>query len=391
MNGVPEDLDRAVRAIADQVPTGYATLTEITARGRRMRRRRTAAVGSVAALAVLVSALGVPLAVNWAERTGPQPAASTSASPSASPTVSSSPRVWTTAAQRLLVNGATGTVTHGDGTKAGIDGPTRLTELLPTGKLRALKTPSYNGGLVNVVALPSGGLVALGIKDLKPGTQRTDGVDVTDLEIHLVVVRPDGTVAQSPNVRIQGEDVELAAADEKTAILRRERGLFQRDLASGKERRLSALPAADSIGAVSLVASAIAVVRTEEQCPSIHIGPLVGPSRRLALPGDPSRCGVGEMRFSPDGSSLAVVYGPRQADRVRLAVFDVATGALVSDSELYSAPDPLGMIEPGTPDLRGIAWLDDRTVRAAVTTLPRGATRAYRYTELLRIVDVQVR
>jgi hypothetical protein len=403
VNPVPEDLDRAVRDVARHLPAQYATLTEITTRGRRMRRRRTAAVGSIAALAVLGGALGVPVVVKRAEgRTAPQPAASATTSPSPTPSVGVSPRTWTTAAQRLLLNGSTASVTHSDGSTAGVDGPTTTTELLPTGKVRAVKVPSYNGGVVDPVLLTSGGLVGLGIQNLQPGVPRPDGPDVTGLEIRLVVIRPDGSTASKRNVRIQGEYVDLLAADDKSAVLWRKHGVFLRDLATGDEQRL---PAASTlaggnvgetsphgkIGAVSLTAQAIAIVQ-EGHCPTVQIGGLVtGTPHALKLPGEPSRCGVGDMRFSPDGTSLAVAYGPIGAEKVRLAVFDTATGALVSDSALYSAPDPLGMLEAGTPDLRGIAWMDDRTVRAAVTTLPPGAKRTYRYTELLRVVDIQVR
>ncbi|MCP2324877.1 WD40 repeat protein [Hamadaea flava] len=401
MNAIPEDLDGAVRAVAEHAPGGYATLAEITARGRQARRRRTVAVSSLAAFAVLGSALGVPLVVKRADgRTGPQPETSaTTAAPT--PTSSPSPRIWTSAAQRLLLNGSGGSVTHSDGSQAGIDGPTGPTELLPTGKVRALRTPTFNAGVVDLLAKPDGGLVMLGIQNLQPGVARTDGPNVSGLEIRLVVVRPDGTTSSKRNIRVQGEYVSLLAADEDTAILWRKHGVFRRTIATGQEERLvsaSAIAggnvddAQTRIGAVSLVGQAIAVVRPMGPCPTIQIGSLTsGTHRQLTLRGNPRDCGVGDMRFSPDGTSLAVAYGQRSAKDVRLAVFDTATGALVSDSALYSTPDPVGLMEPGTAELRGLAWLDDRTVRAAVTALPHGATRTYRYTELLRIVDLQVR
>ena len=404
MNTVPEDLDRAIRALADGVPPAHLSLAETTARGRRLRRRRTITVCSVAAFAVLAGALGVPAMLRQADaRPAPQPAASTTATASPSPTVSASPRSWTTAAQRLLINGSGATLQRGDGSTAGIEGPTTITEVLPGGKVQTLKTPKFNSGVDGFIPLPGGGAVLTGVRNLKPGEQRTDGPNVSGLEIRLVVQRPDGSIATNRNIRIQGEYVTLLAADAHRAVLWRGHGVYLRDLATGMEERLPGATAlaggnVNSDGAtpritgVSIAAQAIAVTQGG-LCPSIKIGGWQRDEvRTLALPNSPSRCAVGEMRFSPNGDALAVAYSPERAKgETRLAVYDTKSGALVSDTSLYVSVEQLAMLESGSPELRGMAWLDDRTVRVAVTLLPVGATKIYRYQELLRLIDTQVR
>jgi hypothetical protein len=402
VNTIPEELDRAVRAVADHIPAGRLSLPEITARGRRLRRRRTATVCSVAAVAILAGAVGVPTMLRRADaRPAPQPAASTTASASPSPTVSASPRTWTTAAQRLLLNQSSGSVIHADGSTAGINGSTGFVELLPSGKLRTLKTPKYNAD-IDLIPLPGGGAVLLGSDVSQPG-QFPDGPNITGLRIELAVQRPDGSIASKRNVRIQGEYVDLLTADEQTAVLWRKRGVYLHDLATGQEQKLAGATAlaggnVDQNTAPTRVAAMSAQGRTIAVtqgtiCPVIKIGGWnTGAARTLALPDSPARCAVGEMRYSPDGDALAVAYSPRiESKQVRLAVYDTGSGALVSDNELYTAADPLAMLEPGSPELRGIAWLDSRTVRTAVTLLPPGAKKNYRYQDLLRLIDIQVR
>jgi hypothetical protein len=301
-----------------------------------------------------------------------------------------------------MINGSGGTLTHADGSTSGIEGPTSFTELLPSGRLQTLKTPKFNSGVDGYIPLPGGGAVLTGIRDLKPGEQRTDGPDISGLEIRLVVLRPDGSEAGNRNIRIQGEYVTLLDADAETAILWREHGVYLHDLATGQEQRLAAastLAGANvdndgraTVNAVSTAGQLIAVTRFAP-CPSIKItGWRAGPTQTLTLPGSPSRCSVGDMRFSPNGDAIAVDYSPPQRrEEVRLAVYDTKSGALVSDSALYQSVEPLGILGPGSPELRGLAWPDDRTVRVAVTLLPVGATKVYHYQELLRLIDTQVR
>ncbi|NUU26442.1 MAG: hypothetical protein HOV68_33800 [Streptomycetaceae bacterium] len=66
-------------------------------------------------------------------------------------------------------------------------------------------------------------------------------------------------------------------------------------------------------------------------------------------------------------------------------------GGVVTDQPLYDSPEPLGRPEPGTAGFGGLAWLDDRAVRVATMIPPAGANRIYRYTEVLKLVDVAVR
>lgn len=393
MNQIPRDVSDAVRLAAREILSPPFSLDTTKARGARMHRRRRRVLTSVGIGAVtVVTAAGAALVVEHRPATRPAPDQS----------VATTPAIRTTSAQRLVLNQSSGSITRANGSQAGVDAPNGFVELLPDGTLRTLTPPQFNAGVDSLVALPDGGQVLLGIVDLMPGVKRPDGEDVVGVEDRLVAQRPDGSIVANRNVRIPGQSVRLIGADARSAVLWRSGGIVEHDIMTGTEAPLpgptsallgqQALPLAVSTQA-RLVAGSTGQVTTGGRCSTVVIVGYTGSPAPLQLPGASSRCALLDIRFSPTGDALAVAYAPTtQATPLlaRLAVFDSHTGALIDDQSLYTARWPLGA-DLASSDLRGLAWLDDRTVRAAVDVLPDDAHRTYRYQELLTPVDLTVR
>jgi hypothetical protein len=417
MNQIPHEVSEMVHRTAREIVIPSFSVDEVKARGVRLRRRRRVVFSATAAALVVATAVAMPPLVR---HLGPSPRTPAAATPSRTATISHA--VWRTAAQRLVLDQGAASVGTDTGS-AEIDAPAGFVELLPDGRLRTLSTPHFNAGILDLIALSGGGQVLLGIVDLMPGVARGDGDNVAGVEDRLVARRPDGSVITDRNVRIQGEALRLVDADDTSAFLWRTTGMYQRDLVSGRETRLAGPSAVFTTGTspgdgtvdlharpVTVAPGAQLVAGLTSRMPGHCLASNVQGAREaivvvgfdgnpltLSLPQAQVGCSVLGMRFSPAGDALAVVYAVVNGDgadatpiQARLAIFDSHTGAVMTDTPLFSAAMPAQLFIGGS-DLRGLAWLDERTVRAAIDTLPDNASGHYHYQDLLRTVDLTVR
>jgi hypothetical protein len=392
MNKIPNDVSDAVRMAASEISVPSFSLDTTKARGARLRRRRQVLTSVGVGAVTIVTAAGATFVLGHRPATRPSPTQS----------AATAPAIGTTSAQRLVLNQSSGSITRADGSRSGVDAPNGFVELLPDGTLRTLTPPRFNAGIDSLVALPDGGQVLLGIVDLRPGVKRPDGEGVVGIEDRLVAQRPDGSIVANRNVRIHGETVRLIGADARSAVLWRSSGIVEHDILAGTETSLPgptsaflgepALPLAVSTQA-RLVAGSTGQTPTGGRCSTVVLVGYTGTTTPVTLPSASSHCALLDVRFSPTGDALAVAYAPStQATplQARLAVFDSQAGRLIDDQALYTAAWPLGT-DLASSDLRGLAWLDERTVRAAVDVLPDDAHRTYRYQELLTTVDLTIR
>ena len=377
MNDIPSDLAEAVRHAAAAVPDERHSLADVHRRRRRHQRRRVATVAGVAVLAV---AAGVPLLVN---RSGPAPEPFATASATVPVTVPAGP------AQRLLLGNGYYVIGN-----VGVRGPRGIAEVDASGGL--FTRPVLNlDSADSVVGLPDGRLVMLGPVDLKPGVSREDGPNVTDLAIRLVVTTAAGGGPEyEENVRIVGETVRLIGATATGAYLLRDgKRVAFHEFGSGTERPM---PAASStvVAAgdpdrfdVSVQGDRLLLTEVADDGSArlrVHDlatgADLLGGPVTVGAPGTAVRA----VRLSPDGRHVAV--GLASQTEYMLATVPVAAAPRVRNTVLGSTGD--NRKAPG--DVQGIAFTDDRTVRVAWYVLPPGADRVYDLAEVLKVSTVTV-
>lgn len=389
MTAVPDDLAAAVHRAARATPPHAADLANVHRRYRARRRRR--AVAAAGGLVVLVALSGgaVPLLTGPRDPSSPATAPTTTAAvPATSPPTTTALVPTPAPAQRLLIDGGGGTwQPDNGGPEVGLVGGV-ADEVLPDGTVRRHRVPK---GWEQTVALPDGRLVGLQLTDLMPGVRRRDGPDVEGLSIKLVVLGPDDAVEQAREVRVKGEGVELLGADGRAAYLARDGGIVAHDLATGQEKFLlrSSTAGVDLLAAsqTELGPDRLVEQRSDDGCRT-DVRRLSDGKRILRLTVE-GLCENG-LRLSPNGRLVAVPYH-RLLNRTgsgreqRLAVFDIATGALRADQLVGTprrAPVPGG--------IQGVAWADNTTVRVAWGAVPEGADRVYSVAEVMKVVTVSV-
>ncbi|MFF5229009.1 hypothetical protein [Dactylosporangium sp. NPDC000521] len=380
-----DDLIATVRRAAGAVPASAPDLGSVQRRHRRRRSRHAVATGA-AVLALLAGASAV--AARLTPSTAPAPAAS---APSGAP----SPTSTDAAAPPVQIH------RHGDsvftdeaGKELGFRLPHGLVTLSGT-RISAVDKPSAVDGVRQWLPLPGGGYILLGSKDLAPGTQRTDGVNVTDLEVRLVTLAADGHVTMSRNVRIQGKDVALAGVGEiggaaVAYLARTHGGMVAHNLATGAETRLTALDAAVADPANTYSVQHGVLLSASSGTCQLRAWDLRG--RALwTRPGQPAtgdRCAYAdEAAVSPDGRRLAfpiVSYPDRDRAVTRLAIVDLAHGTVrTADISQVTA---VGSMIVGAGIL-GLAWSGD-VIHVAWPALPRPADRVYELSEVLSTTDI---
>ncbi|GGM16015.1 hypothetical protein ACFFX1_03415 [Dactylosporangium sucinum] len=361
-----DELTEAVRGAARAVPPNAPDLEGVLRRHKR-RRRRHALSAAAAALAVLLAGAAVvlrePAPTNPTLDPSPSPVTSTAA---AAPGF-----------QRLNLDFRSAQIA-GDKTRSvGVQQPPGLLELAPDGRtILSVPLPDVVDDARNHILLPDGRTVLLGSKDLKPGTKRTDGVDVTDLEIRLVVLSPAGAVTLSRNVRIQGQDVGLVGATATEAYLSRPAGIVRHDLATGAEQPLSGAPA-DTF----MIESGLALTLDVTTC-QLGVHALATDILMTTLHLPTSSCGTfHQVRISPDGRLLATAtWDPFSAAVPSVAVCRLADSRAAVYELAGRAGDPPGVL--------GLAW-SGSTLRVAQAVLPPDANRMYPLAEVLKTRDIE--
>jgi hypothetical protein len=368
MTLTPDDVAEAVRHAATPKSPYSTDLESLRRRAVRRRRRHQAAAAACAAALVGVGAVTVPAALSKES-----PAAGTlTAAPAAPGELARRPP-----AQRLLLHGGGHTLEVPGKSKAGITNSGGQGELRADGSVVRHAIPGVDGWY-SAFGRADGKLVVLGHTDLKPGTTRDDGPDVAGLSIELKVLRADGSVELTREVRVKGEGVSLVAADKGSAYLVRPSGLLSHDLATGREELI--LPAAALNGAdgrlIDVAGDAVAVV---DGC-QVHV--FARPTGQQRTQASLPCTDAAQVRLSPDGRLAAVTY--RTGDELRITVLDTETGASRATRTLPALP------QPAIVDVYGIAWTDATSVRVAWASLPRDADRLYQLEELLKTQTVSV-
>ncbi|GIE27053.1 hypothetical protein Ait01nite_000980 [Actinoplanes italicus] len=374
MERIPQDMAEAVRVAAGAARGYPGDLADIHRRARRFRRRQM--VLSAAAVVAVVAGAGAGVSLMRRAEPAPPPAATGEpvvAVPSVAPSTgpASSPAAKGPV-QHLVLRDADGTYEAPSGKRFEIGGETRLAEILPDGTLVTHDVVGSRNW-ERLVVLADGSLVALGSHDTRPGTKRTDGPDVTGVEYRLVVTRPDGKVRIQRDVRRQGEPVVLVTATATTAYLWRPAGLVSHNLTTGKERivvRSAAVQVgdADQIRFIDLSGNRLAIARMRDECvPRVYD---VTTGRLVAeIPLTASGCiALSDMRVSPDGATLAVVY-----DRNGEKGLDSAADQIrISDGKVLNGTFMLNQGFEKIPPAITAAWENDKTLRLAV--YPVGAS-----------------
>ncbi|MEO3742675.1 hypothetical protein [Plantactinospora sp. B5E13] len=380
---VPDELASAVRRAATTVPDHGGELATVRRRWRTRRRRQAALTAGSLACLVAATALGVPALTA-------RPAGDRIVDDTAVPLV--------VPPQRLLLPSITGiNEAYGNGT-VGLDPGVGVAEVRRDGSLVRHPVPA---GWFDSAALPDGRLVGLravapepaGTPESGPGAATTDGPDGAGLPIMLVVLRPDGAVAVSREVRTSGGSPTLLGADDRDAYLFRDDRIVRHELATGRETPVLSVEGAG--GDLSRAADA----------------DLSG--RFLALPYGSQECGVrildlddgrlvgtvtgegicyGLLRLSPDGQFLAVAALPPTGPAIRtrpprVTVYETSTGTVRVDQLIEHVGSGPVNVRSGAG---GLAWLGDNEVRVARVVFPAGADRIYRLDEVLHVVTVPV-
>ncbi|MCW6004449.1 hypothetical protein K1W54_07605 [Micromonospora sp. CPCC 205371] len=367
MTLIPDNVAEAVRNAATPSIAYSVDLQSLRRRAARRRRRHQAAAAACAAALVGVGAVTIPAALSKEPPAGTLPVA-----PAADGVQGQRPP-----AQRLLLHGGGHTWEIPGKSKAGITNSGGQAEMRADGSVVRHAIPGVDGWY-GAFGLADGELVVLGHTDLRPGTAGEDGPDVAGLSIELKVLRADGSVELTREVRVKGEGVSLVAADRGSAYLVRPSGLLSHDLATGREEPI--LPAAALTGAdgrlIDVSGNAVAVL---DGCQVRVFARSTGQQRTQAsLP-----CtDAAQVRLSPDGRLAAVAY--RTRDELRITVLDTETGASRATRTLPTVP------QPAIVEVYGIAWTESTSVRVAWASLPRDADRLYQLEELLKSQTVSV-
>jgi len=370
---MPDDLATAIRHAADAVPAQAPDLQQVL---RRHRRRRLRSAVAAASVVVVAGALGVVL---LGRAPAPQPAL-----PGTSPTATTPPTPAAWSGQRLPLD--TSWNVHdrdGKGDIAGYQPPAGLLELAPDRRIMSTPRPDVIDVQRQCIALDDGRTVLLGSKNLKPGTQRQDGIDATDLELRLVVLAPGGGVTLTRNVRVQGQDVQLIGATATDAYLYRTPGrIVRHNLATGHEDRLTALEPLPAWDIANLsVQQGLLLTSSAADC-TLHVTAVPTGKPAGTVPSLPAgwQCpGAQRIRVSADGRSLAVPLagqGPKPASAV--ALVDLASGRLTLTA-LEAGPASSGIL--------GIAW-SGTTARVAWIKLPDPPTTISPMTDVLQATDL---
>ncbi|WP_433053094.1 hypothetical protein [Dactylosporangium sp. CS-033363] len=353
---IDDEFTSTVHRAADAVPPNAPDLPAIYHRHRRRRTRQTAAAG-VAVLALFTTSAFVLSKLT--PSTDPTPATT-------SATTAPTPDEPLIAVHR-----------HADSVfqdKAGHELGFRLPDGLVTlrgTRIDTVSRPSVVDDVRQWLPRPDGGYALLGTKNLAPGTQREDGVNVTGLEIRLVTMSADGHQTQSRNVRIQGQDVQLAGSGPGAGVgagyvylARTNGGLVQHDLATGVETRLTALDAATADPSRTYsIQHGVLVSASTEEC-AVQAYDLEGHVLWTLRKQGQSECAhADEAAVSPDGRRLAfpvVTYDGGRAT-TELVVADLTTGTVRTGE--VSQVEPAGDIVYGAGIL-GLTWSADKVVVA---------------------------
>ncbi|GAA2389193.1 hypothetical protein [Dactylosporangium salmoneum] len=374
----PDDLVRTLHRAADTVPPSAPDLQAVL---RRHHRRRLRSVATAATVAVAVTASGMVLAER-ALSSHPAPPATPPATTAAPPT----PAATETAAasgQRLPLEPGWAMLDAGSNQNPlGYQPPRGLLEFSPDRKIVAVALPDLIDGPRQRVALDDGRTVLLGSKDLQPGVQRQDGVNVTGLAIRLVVLAPGGAVALTREVRVQGQDVELVGATATAAYLYRTPGqIVRHDLASGKEERLTALDPLPGWDVNNLsIQSGLLLTTSQTACDlRISSADTGKPIRTVHFDVSQWRCPTADrVRVSADGRLLAIALRGTAANPVNaFDVVNVATG--VTTHRLLSSTSRSGIV--------GMAWRGT-VLRVAWVNLPNPGSQVYPMADVLQTADV---
>ncbi|GIF35958.1 hypothetical protein [Actinoplanes xinjiangensis] len=369
MARISEDVAEAVRTAANAARGYPGDLADVHRRARR-RRNRQAVLSAAAVVAVLAGA-GVGVASQRQQAAPALPPAATdppaAAVPSVGPSAPSNPAPPAREpAQHLILRDAAGTYrTEGQAVELGIG--SRVGELRPDWTLvthRVVGSRNWE----RLVVLPDGSRVAFGSHDTEPGTRRTDGPDVSGLEYRLVVTGRDGAVRLQRDVRRHDEPVMLLTATATTAYLWRPAGLVSHDLETGTERTVVRKASAGlgevfgSLRFADLSGGRLVVSRMTDECvPRVYD---VATGRLVAeLPLTGAGCvAVTDMRLSPDGATLGVVYEHSGATgpQTRAVLIRVA-----DRRELIGSEDLLVDRAKTSPAI-SVAWEDDHTLRGAI-------------------------
>ncbi|MEH0821579.1 MULTISPECIES: hypothetical protein [unclassified Micromonospora] len=369
MDVVPEPLTELVHRAAATTPAYPADLAGVRRRWRaRRRRRRALLAGGLVALVALTGG-AVPLLHGRAgiPADGP-PAVAGVSSPAPAPD-----RV----AQRLVISEAEWFVPDGsDRPKVGM-AAVPAAEVRPDGSVVPYRVPE---GFHLGAALPDGRLV--GLVHRGGDRPRSPGANTEKAAIELVLVEPGG---RERRWRLQArERVGIVGADDRTVYLVRPTGVVARDLSTGVETVVldSSVVGPNLIDSDVRVTGGRIAVRSEATRTTclIDVYDLAGRGRRGRV-----ETGLGcQFVLSPDGTSLAAVHRASADTREqRLGIWDVATGRQLADV-------PVGTVtgdRATTGLVYGLAWDDDRTVRAVWAQLPPGADRVYQVPEVMRIVS----
>jgi hypothetical protein len=379
---IDDELIAAVRRASEAIPPNAPDLRSVHRRHRRRRSRHAVTAG--AAVLALLTGTGVVLA---------------KLTPSVDPTPAATSPVTATATAPAADATTVSVHRHGDsvfenktGTKLGFQLSPGLTTLRG-GQITTITKPAEVDDIRQWVPVPGGGYALLGSKDLAPGTPRADGTGVTNLDLRLVTLSADGHVTLSRNVRIPGQDVQLAGVDNGVAYLARgSGGLVKHDLATGAETRLTVLDAVTSDPertysvqhGILLVASPTACAITAWDLKDGHS--LWSPA---AQPGFECEFGhADEAAVSPDAHWLAypmVQYDPQGNGVTSLGIVDLTRRTM--RTQVISTVPPADGLTFGAGIL-GLAW-STGNIRVAWPNLPRPTTRVYDLADVLKFTDVQ--
>jgi hypothetical protein len=403
---VADELADALHSAAGAVPPYSGELAAAQRRGRAHRRHRTVTVAGFTALAV-AAALGLPFAL-----TGADPGSEAEPPVAALPGSAAASTAPGEPAQRLLLDGDgwVNMASAGEdspeppvGVSAresyewyrdqpdatGVLGP--IAEVLPDGDVAELDLDLPGVDSVrDMVALPDGRLVVIGLHDRTPGAEREDGPCVEGLDFPLLVVAADGSVSQSRQARVMCETLELLGADADTAYLVRGSRLVAHDLATGDERELLDAPEVSEVAWHGSIAGGRVVAVDDQLTAACASGEVLvadlaaGAWTDYPLPGEDCVDWAGPVQLSPDGRHVAAAFvsiGDGRSD-LRVAVIDLTSGAVVLEHNLVGTDHENatgltirgGAAAPGG-HIAGLAWDDRQTLRVAWYEVPREGVR----------------
>lgn len=374
------ELAELMRRAAARIP-GYPADLATVVRRRRARQRRQGLVtglAAVAAAAVLVT--GAALV-----RPGSRPD-SRPAPPLPSPTARPGP-----SAQRLFITPVGQSWAGSNGQAVGLTGDTDLGEVLPGGQLATHKVAGLSA-VTAAVALPDGGLAALGVPAATPGAagtpdpSQTRGGDPPLLT--LSVLAPDG----SPRLLRNGVGFGLVGADEQDVyVYGADGGVSAVDLTTGRQRTLpwgTDVPVAIGGGhAIDLIGDPpgpnpmTCTIRVLDTATGKHLSDTQTP---------PPNCVRYGGSLSPDGRLLAIVHPAAEdagTNQMAVVVVDVMTGRQLVSEVVDDSPYASN---GGDLVYGGVCWSDADHVRAVWFHLPVPAVRMYTRAETLRQAIVPV-